>query len=66
LHYLCTVDNERAAQLHSFDIHALQVLTRDMQSKERVVMFDKNNAVTRFTMRESQQEVVRGAGPRKE
>ena len=53
-------------QLHSSDIHALQVLTRDTQCKELVVMFDKNNVVTRATMRESQQEVVRGAGPRKE
>jgi outer membrane protein assembly factor BamE (lipoprotein component of BamABCDE complex) len=38
----------------------------DVQSKELVVMFDKNNVVSRFTMRESQQEVVRGAGPRRE
>ena len=65
MHYLCTVDNEGAVQLHSSDIHALQVLTRDLQCKELVVMFDKNNVVTRTTMRESQQEVVRGAGPRK-
>lgn len=31
-----------------------------------IVMFDRNNVVARFGMRESQQEVVRGAGPRKE
>lgn len=53
-------------QLHSSDIHTLHVLTRDMQYKELVVMFDRNNVVVRLIMRESQQEVVRGAGPRKE
>ncbi|MCL2345888.1 MAG: hypothetical protein FWC58_08570 [Desulfobulbus sp.] len=33
----------------------------DVQSKELVVMFDKNNVVAKFSMRESQQEVARGA-----
>jgi len=38
----------------------------DIQSKELVVMFDKNDVVAKFSMRESQQEVSRGAPPKQQ
>ena len=34
-----------------------------VQSKELVLMFDKNDVVSKFSMRESQQEVSRGTSP---
>jgi outer membrane protein assembly factor BamE (lipoprotein component of BamABCDE complex) len=38
----------------------------DVQSKELVVMFDKSNVVSKFSMREMQQEVTRGSGPKQQ
>jgi outer membrane protein assembly factor BamE (lipoprotein component of BamABCDE complex) len=38
----------------------------DVLAKELVVMFDKNDVVARFSLRESQQEVARGVGPKQQ
>ena len=36
----------------------------DVQSKELVLLFDKNNVVTKYSFRESAQEVSRGVAPK--
>jgi outer membrane protein assembly factor BamE (lipoprotein component of BamABCDE complex) len=38
----------------------------DVQQKELVILFDKSNIVVKYTMRESQQEVTRGAAAPKQ
>lgn len=38
----------------------------DVQSKELVVMFNKDNIVAKYSMRESQQEVSRGIAPKQQ
>jgi outer membrane protein assembly factor BamE (lipoprotein component of BamABCDE complex) len=36
----------------------------DVQNKELVILFDKNNVVTKYSFRESAQEVTRGLAPK--
>ena len=36
----------------------------DVQSKELVILFGKDNIVTKYSMRESEQEVSRGVAPK--